>query len=278
MEHLTEIKQLFLDSLSQFIQNASAYLSNLIGAVLLVVAGLLIAWLVKWLILRLAVGIDRVIKVIGFSSLHDRLKWPLADILGWLSYWLIILLFLRAALASLKLPSIAELLGKLITSLPMLLVASAVIFGGVIFSNAIHDRVVSNARSIGLQQAELLGSLVRFLIIILAVIVGLTQIGIDVRLLEHILTILFAAIVGAVGLAFGLGAGPTVSNIISARYVKKNYRIGQIIRINNVEGKILELLPTGVILETETGRSFIPAKLFDGETSVLLDDKSLDDN
>ena len=216
----------------------------------------------KWLILRLGAGIDKMIRAIGFASLQARLKWPLADILGWLSYWLIILLFLRAALASLNFPSLAELLGKIITSLPMLLIAAIVIFGGVVISSTIRDKIILSARSIGLQQAELLGSLIRVLIILLAVIVGLTQIGIDVRLFEHILTILFAAIVGSVGLAFGLGAGPTVSNIISARYVKKNYRIGQVIRINDVEGKVLELLPTGVVLETELGRSFYPSKAF----------------
>lgn len=278
MENFVEIKQLLFDSLVQFIHNAGAYLPNIINAVLLIFAGLFVAWAVKWLIQRLGAGIDKIIRAIGFASLQARLRWPLADILGWLSYWSIILIFLRAALASLKLPSLAELLGKLITSIPMLLIAAIVIFGGVVISNTIRDKIILSARSIGLQQAELLGSLIKFLIIILAVIVGLTQIGIDVRLFEHILTILFAAIVGAVGLAFGLGAGPTVSNIISARYVKKNYRVGQSIRINNIEGKILELLPTGVVLETEVGRSFIPARIFDGETSVLLDDKSLDED
>lgn len=277
MDNFTEIKGVLFNSLDQFIQNAGAYLPNLIGAILIVAIGLFFAWSIKWLILHLGVGIDKVIRAIGFASLQARLKWPLADILGWFSYWLIVLIFLKAALTSLNLPSLVELLGKLIHSIPMLLIAAIVIFGGVVISNVIRDKIILSARSIGIQQAELLGSLTRFLVIILAVIVGLTQIGIDVRLFEHILTILFAAVVGSVGLAFGLGAGPTVSNIISARYVKKNYQIGQVLQINNMEGKILELLPTGIILETETGRTFIPAKMFEQEASILLDDRSLDD-
>lgn len=278
MNQLTELKQLFIDSLNQFVQNAGAYLPNVIGAITLILAGLIFAWSIKWLILRLGVGFDKIIQKMGIASLHARLKWPLSSIIGWLFYWLIILISLRAALASLQLPSLAELLGRLITSLPTLLIAFIVIFGGVIFGNSIRDRILTNTRSIGRNQAEMLGQISRIIIITLAVIVGLTQIGLDVRLFEHILIIIVAAVVGAIGLAFGLGAGPTVSNIISARYVRKNYRVGQEIRINQMEGKILEILPTGIVLETESGRTFIPGKVFDEEASVLLDDDSFNED
>lgn len=278
MDAFSDLKGYLFDSLGQFIQNLADYLPNLLGAVVLLVVGFILASLAKWAIIRVGAGIDRLFHAVGIVSLHARLKWPISDILGWLIYWIIVLLFVRASLASLKLPSLAELLGKLLTYLPTLLIGTAVIFAGIILGNAMRDRIVSGARSIGMEQAGLLGSLTRFIIIALAIIVGITQIGIDVTLFEHIFTILVAAVVGAVGLAFGLGAGSTVSNIISARYVSRNYRVGQEIRINNMQGKILEILPTGVVLETDSGRTFIPAKLFDEEASVLLDDKSLDED
>lgn len=278
MDAFSDLKGYLFDSMGQFIQTLTDYLPNLLGAVVLLVVGFILAALARWTIIRLGAGIDRLVHAVGIVSLHTRLKWPVADILGWLLYWIIVLLFVRASLASLKLPSLAELLGRLLTYLPMLLIGAAVVFVGVIIGNAMRDRIISGARSFGLEQAGLLGSLTRFIIIALAVIVGITQIGIDVTLFEHIFTILVAAVVGAVGLAFGLGAGPTVSNIISARYVSKNYQVGQDIRINNMQGRILEILPTGVVLETDAGRTFIPAKVFNEEASVLLDDKSLDDD
>ncbi|MDX1518487.1 MAG: hypothetical protein R3318_00085 [Gammaproteobacteria bacterium] len=278
MEQFAELKQLLIDSLNQFVQNLGSYLPNIFGAIVLVITGLVVAWLVKWLILRLGAGLDRLLQTLGMASLNARLKWPLANIIGWVFYAIIILITLRAALASLKLPSLAELLGRLITSLPALLITVVIIFGGVVLGNALRDRILANSRSIGIQQAEMLGHLIRVTIITLAVIAGLTQIGLDVRLFENILVILIAAIFGAIGLAFGLGAGPTVSNIISTRYVRKNYQVDQEIRIHDMEGKILEILPTGVILETDNGRTFIPGKVFDEEASVLLDHKSFDDD
>ena len=278
MNELTEIKGYLFDSLNQFIQNVGAYLPNLLVAISLLFIGLILAWLVKWIILRLGAGIERVLQAVGISSLHVRLKWPIGEILGWIMYWVVILLFLRAALASLKLPSLAELLGRLITYLPNIFIGALLIIGGVVLGNIIRDKIRVHAHTVGFRQTEMLGGLVRVSIIILAVLVGLAQIGLDVRLFELILTIFVAALVGSIGLAFGLGAGSTVSNIISSRYVRKNYKAGQQIRIHGLQGKILEINPTGIVLDTKSGRTFIPAKLFDEEASILLDDESLDDN
>jgi small-conductance mechanosensitive channel len=278
MNELSEIKGYLFDSLNQFIQNVGAYLPNLLGAITLLVIGLILAWLVKWLILRLGAGIDRVVQAVGITSLHLRLKWPIAEILGWVMYWLVVLLFLRAALASLKLPLLSELLGRLITYLPNVFIGVVFIIGGIVIGNMIRDKIRVHAHTVGFRQADMMGGLIRVSIIILAVIVGLAQIGLDVRLFELILTIFIASLAGSIGLAFGLGAGTTVSNIIASRYVRKNYQVGQQIRIHELEGKILEINPTGIVVDTKSGRTFIPAKLFDTEASVLLDDESLDDD
>jgi len=278
MNEFSEIKGYLFDSLNQFIQNVGAYLPNLLGAITLLVVGLILAWLVKWLILRLGAGTDRVVQAVGISSLHIRLKWPISAILGWIMYWLVVLLFLRAALASLKLPLLSELLGRLITYLPNVFIGVVFIIGGIVIGNIIRDKIRVHAHTVGFRQADMMGGLIRVSIIILAVIVGLAQIGLDVRLFELILTIFIASLAGSIGLAFGLGAGTTVSNIIASRYVRKNYQVGQQIRIHELEGKILEINPTGIVLDTNTGRTFIPAKLFDTEASVLLDDESLDED
>lgn len=278
MNEITEIKGYLFETLNQFIHSVWAYLPNVLVAVSLLVIGIILAWMVKWVILRLGAGIERLLQATGISSLHVRLRWPIGEILGWIMYWVVILLFLRAALASLKLPLLSELLGKLITYLPNVFVGAVFIIGGIVLGNIIRDKIRVNAHTVGFRQADMLGGLIRIGIIILAVLAGLAQIGLDVRLFELMLTIFVATLAGSIGLAFGLGAGSTVSNIISSRYVRKNYKVGQQIRIHDLQGKILEINPTGIVLDTKTGRTFIPAKLFDEEASILLDDKSLDDS
>lgn len=278
MDQLSQFKVYLLDSFNLFLHNVGAYLPNLLSAFAFLLAGFVLAWLVKWIILRLGVGLDRIVQAIGFGSLHTRLKWPIANILGWLVYWVIILLFVRAALASLQLPSLAELLDRLLTYLPNLFVAVFFIIAGTVLGNSLRDKIAESAHTAGFRQAEVLGGMVRVAVIALSVLVGLSQIGLDVRLFELILIIFMASLSGSIALAFGLGAGSTVSNIISARYVKKNYRVGQRIRVQDMQGNILEMLPTGIVLETKSGRTFVPAKIFDEEASILLDNESIDES
>ena len=278
MDQLSQFKVYLLDSFNLFLHNVGAYLPNLLSAFAFLLAGFVLAWMVKWIILRLGVGLDRIVQAIGFGSLHTRLKWPIANILGWLVYWVIILLFVRAALASLQLPSLAELLDRLLTYLPNLFVAVFFIIAGTVLGNSLRDKIAESAHTAGFRQAEVLGGMVRVAVIALSVLVGLSQIGLDVRLFELILIIFMASLSGSIALAFGLGAGSTVSNIISARYVKKNYRVGQRIRVQDMQGNILEMLPTGIVLETKSGRTFVPAKIFDEEASILLDNESIDES
>src|SRR3990172_3291029 len=274
MKQFYEIFSVLLqDTVNQFIKTAGAYMPNLFRALILLITGLLLAWAAKWLIVRLGKGIDRLVNAIGLAWFNIRIKWPIAAILGWIVYWVVILVFVTAAVKSLGLPALAEVLGKFIHNLPALLIAAIFIAGGVVLGNSLRDRITSGARSAGLRQAEILGGWIRMIIIILAFIVGLAQIGLNVRLFEQLLIIFIAALAGAVALSFGLGAGATVANIISARYVRSNYRVGQQIQIKDIQGRILEMLPTGVVLDTGKGRTFIPASIFNQEASILLDNQ-----
>jgi len=278
MEYFIHIKQLLLDSFNELIQTISSYLPNLVSALALLLLGLILAGITRWIIIRLSDGLDRVVHVIGFTSIPVLKNWPIGVILGWLAYWLIILFFITSAVETIGLPGLANWLERLINNLPIYFVAIACIVVGVLIGNYIRDRIHAAAKLSGMRHAEMLGSWLRIIIIIFAVITGLAQIGMDLSLVEQILIILVTAIVGAIALAFGLGAGPTLANVISGRYVRKIYQVGQKITINGVSGEILELLPTGVVLDTDAGRTFVPAKMFEENASVLLDNEADDEN
>ena len=278
MEYFNQIKQLLIESFDELIQTVSNYLPNLVSALTLLVIGLVLAWVTKWVLIRLGDGLDRIVHTIGIKSVPVLRDWPFGIIFGWLAFWLIILFFVTAAVDSLGLPGLADWLEKLINNLPLYLVAASCVVGGVILGNYVRHRIQSTARSSGMRQAEMLGSTLKVIIIIFSVITGLDQLGLDVSLFELILVILIAAVVLSIALAFGLGAGPSLSNVISGRYVRNTYAVGQRININNFEGEILELLPTGVVLDSDTGRTFVPARMFDENASVLLDNANIKDD
>ena len=79
-----------------------------------------------------------------------------------------------------------------------------------------------------------------------------------------------AALLFGFALAFGLGARTLVSNLIAAHHLRDVLEPGQEIRIGDWEGTVLEVAATAVILDTESGRVSVPAKLYQEQAVVLL--------
>lgn len=112
----------------------------------------------------------------------------------------------------------------------------------------------------------------RFLVLMIAVIIAVEQVGIDSTVLVITLATVFAATFGAAALAFGLGARAAVSNIIAVHYLQKAYQAGDHVRIGGQEGQIIEITNTAVLLDGEEGRTLVPAHQFSEEVSLLVRD------
>jgi len=276
MDNYSKYSSLLAESFDNFVRTLGDYIPSLLGAAVLLIVGLAIAWVLRWLILRLGSGIDRLYHRFGLGG-NLSLRWPISRILASIVFWLVILFFATAAAEALSVPGLTEWLNKLIAFLPAVLVTLLIIVAGILLADYVRDHVRVSAAAIGLEQTELLAALVRLIILAVAVILAFQHLGLDVGVVEEIMVIAVAAFFAAVALAFGLGASLTVTNIISSHYVRKLYRIGQRIRINDTEGNILEMTPTAVILDTAEGRIVVPSKSFNEHASVLLDEEAADE-
>ncbi|MEX2517293.1 MAG: mechanosensitive ion channel domain-containing protein [Gammaproteobacteria bacterium] len=275
MQDYGKYSELLTQSWDNFIRILGDYIPSLLGALILLVVGLALAWVVRWLILRLGTGLDRLYQRLGFGNQLSS-NWSARHVISGIAFWLIILFFVTAAAESLGLPGLADWLNKLIAFLPAVMVTLLIIVVGVLIGGYARERVRVSAAQVGLEQTALLGSIVRLIILTVAVILAFRHLGLDVHLIEQLLIIAVAAFFAAVALAFGLGAGLTVNNIISSHYVRKMYHLGQRVRINDIEGEIVELTPTAVVLDTAGGRIVVPAKNFNEHASILLDLDSVD--
>ena len=182
-----------------------------------------------------------------------------------------LLFFVAVAADVLGLPGVAELFGAVLAYLPTLLLSAAALFVIVVLSGTVAGIVSRHARAAGVGNAAGLGTLVRVALIGMASIMALGQIGIDTTLLVNVFTLVTAAFVSGAALAFGLGASGAVRNVIAAHHARRTYRVGQRVRIAGEEGEILELTAAAVVLETDAGRTLIPARVFEESASVLLD-------
>jgi len=254
------------------VQKTSGYLPNILGAIALLIGGWLLARVLRFACLRLVGGLDSILRRHGMERLLLRigLQRSVSELISGIVYWLVFLVFFVAATETLGLPVVATWIGGLSTYLPRILVALLILLGGFLVGSLARDAVVSGATAAGIAYGALLGRVVFIAIVLVAVVTGIDQIGIESRFLTMTIAISIGSLVGAVALAFGLGARTAVSNIIAAHYLRQIYRVGHVVRIGEAQGKISEITNTTVILENANDRLAVPAKEFSEKTSILL--------
>lgn len=272
MSDLSQSLQTLQATLAEAYRSFIEYLPHFVAALLLLLVGWLVARLLRGLSIRLAGGLNNLLS--GLSR-WSRAKRRLAltsgarTLIGNVVFWVVILLFVAMAARVARLELFTVWLDRIVAWLPTLLAGGLIVLAGWFVSVLVRDLVSAALASAGSAQSELFGRVAQGAVFIAGLVIGLDQIGIDITFL----TILFAIVVGglllAVALAFGFGARDLVANLIGAQQLLRLLEPGQVARIDGIEGQVLELTPTAVILSTDEGRMAIPAKRFQ-EAAVLI--------
>ena len=270
MDYQTWVRALN-ESMSLLVQKISGFLPNILGAIALLSGGWLLGRILRFACIRLISGLDNLLRRHGMERVLIRigLERPASEVIGSIVYWLVFLVFFAAATETLGLPVVATWLGGVSAYLPRILVAGLILLAGFLAGSIARDALATTATAAGIAYGALIGRVVYVSILLIAIITGIDQIGIESRFLTATIVIVIASVVGAAGLAFGLGARTAVSNIIAAHYLRQIYRVGHTVRIGEAQGKIAEITNTVVIIDNANDRLIVPAKEFSERISVL---------
>lgn len=258
---------------------AVEYIPSLVGAVVIILVGWLIARLVRSAAMRFARWLNQALdRQVGLDrARYLRLSNTRVALFANGIFWLIILIFVAAATRVLGLEAFSTWLDQVVAYLPTLLAGGLIILVGLLMSNIGKDLVVATLASAGMAHADLMGRLAQAAILVTALILGINQIGIDVTLLIALIAIVVGGLVGSMTLAFAIGARELVRNLIGAHYLQQHYQLGQNVRFGDNEGEIVELSPVFAVLATATGRVTVPAKAFMEGSSTLLTEGARDE-
>ncbi len=255
-----------------------AFLPDLVLASIQLLLGVAVAWFARWMILRFERGLDRVLSTfqLGATFSDSRHNWPISTIIGSIVFWIIIAFGLVTASETVGLVFLANWLQELLNYLPRLLISVAILFIANLVSQGLRELIQGYAHAHDLQHGPLVAQLVAGLVIALALILALDQMGLAVDLLEYIIILAFAAFFSGAAIAFGIGASDSIRNIMASHYVRRQYQPGLNIRVDSLEGEILELTPVAVLLDTESGQILIPARIFMEKASLILEPEEID--
>jgi hypothetical protein len=198
-----------LEPLRALLFQIGAYLPRLLFALVVVVAGWLLAKLARF-------TVEKGLRAINFPVLTERAGLDnflrqggtLGDttsLFGVLVYWLVILATLLIAFNGLGLTYITDLLTRVVWFVPNVFVALLILAFGAYFARFVGDTVTTYGRNIKLQDAVFLGKLAQYAILIFVVLIALDQIKVGGDIVRQSFLVILAGVVFALALAFGLG-------------------------------------------------------------------------
>ena len=128
--------------------------------------------------------------------------------------WIVAIVFLLASVEIIGAKQFAVFLTDIVKWLPNLLVAVAIFIVAAIAAYFIEKIVKASVKKLELENAKLIGSVIRWAIYIFAISAILIQLGIVPTVINSIVIGVIAMLSLAFGLAFGLGGRDEAARII----------------------------------------------------------------
>lgn len=250
------------------IERLLAHLPQLLGALLLLLAGWLLARLLRAATRRGAALLDALV-----ARTTGRSRWQLgrsASVLGAIVYWVVLLFFITAATQTLGLQTFTDWLARLLDHLPTLAAGLLIVGAGYLLSGFVADLVRAAASGLASPQRAALARVAQGVTLVVALLVGADQIGLKVTWIAILAAVLVASVMAGVTIAVSLGARGYVANLIGAFYLRQALHIGQQVRLAGHEGRIVDITATSLVLETAEGRVVLPGRLYHEQAIVLI--------
>lgn len=185
------------------------FVPNLIGALIVLIIGLIVAAGLGRLIKQLVdtLKVDQLLVKMGVKETFERagLRLDSGAFLGALVRWFVIIAFLLAVADILSLSEVTAFLRDVLLYIPNIIIAAVIMLAAVLLSNVLRQIVKATVTGSGLASADFLASLTSWSILVFAFLAALIQLGIAPSLINTLITGFIAMLAIAGGLAFGLG-------------------------------------------------------------------------
>src|ERR687883_646459 len=182
-----------------------SYIPQLIGALIILIVGYIVAKVLRAVIGRVlqGIGFDGWMERGGIKQFFDRAETNQtpASILGALVFWFVFIIAITMAADALGIPQISVILGQLIAYIPSIIAAILILILAALLANFVSG-IVRGATGSGL-----LASVTQYAIIVYAIFAAITELGIAVELTAPTFLIVLGAVALAAAIAFGIGGG-----------------------------------------------------------------------
>lgn len=218
----TPFAERLLGALNAFFEGVMRFLPGLLAALLVVVLGLAVAFLVKIVTRRLLVvaRFDRACDAWGVTQALDRadVRSQPSAFAARILAWLVFLSFAMAGLSALELAVIRQLVAEFFLYLPRLFAALLILLVGFLLGNFLSRAVLLAAVNANVPSPRGISLMVKLLIAVLSFAMALEQLQIARSIVLAAFIITFGAVMLALAIAFGVGGRDVARRVLERRF------------------------------------------------------------
>jgi hypothetical protein len=200
---------ILVDATREFLHQTATFLPRLLLALLVVAVGWLFAKALRF-------AVERALRAVNFNVLTERagtdnflrqagMRGDTTTLFGIVAFWLAVLAALIIAFNGLGLTYITDLLGRVVVFTPKLLITMLIVVFGSYCARFVGNAVHAYCLDAHIPDADMLGRIVRYVIMTFVVMIALSQIEIGGDIVQRTFLIILAGLMLALALAFGLG-------------------------------------------------------------------------
>lgn len=211
-----------LFALDQFFELVMRFFPGMLAAMLIVVMGAVVAWLVRFVLKRVltVARFDRFCESWGASQVLGRadLRTTPSALVASFFFWIVLLSFAMAGLSALHVEVVNQLIARFFLYLPRLFASLLIVLGGVLLGSFLSRAALLAAVNAGVPSPRAISLVVKLLITILAFAMALEQLEIAKSIVLAAFIITFGAAMLALAIAFGVGGRDVARRVLERQF------------------------------------------------------------
>jgi hypothetical protein len=271
MESPKNIIDIVLKVLEQF----ASTIPNIIGAFVVAVIGWIIAKLASKAIRKVLEGlkIDRLADQLNGTELVEKANVTIkpSKVLSSIIYYVLLLVFLMAAAEVLGMAIVSQMMGDLVAYIPSLLTAMLLFVVGILLADFIKNITLTTCNSLGIPSGKIIANFIFYLVFLTLTISALQQAGIATDLIRDNVVVLIAGLMFAFALGYGLASKDTMANFLASFYVRKKIKIGDLVSIDDVKGKVVAMDTASITINSEDKLVVMPLRIVASKNVMIYE-------
>lgn len=263
--------------LEQLLAGFIAVVPNLLGALAVLIIGLIVSKMSRRLVRKMlkSIGADQLAERLNEIELlsNNNVRLIPSKLLSTVVYYFLLFIFVVAATDILNMEVISVLVGDILNYVPVVISALAVLVIGLFISDFLKNIVKTTCDSLAIPAAGLISNIVFYFLFLNVVMIALAQAKIDTGFIQDNLSIILAGIVFAFAIGYGFASRNIVANFLASFYNKGKVSLGDHVEIDGVAGKVIAMDSSTITLDAKDRRVIIPlSKLTDKSIAILKSD------